>query len=698
MAVHGRPTKLARRTRVTAEPYLLDMRAFPGPKERAGAATFRANVRGFLALHASPAPAPAEWEQEAVLGDAGAMWQVGFRVDGEGEASVVVMDVVEEDVPRARRVHCDHCTVAGWSRHPVCGKKYHFIIRNENMPRCKTCRRCGLMVELFQTRCPSCSHGSGLSPDESEDWNYVQIDNPRHLLHGVVHENGFGHLVRINGHEGGSSFLTGYQLMDFWDRVCRYLRVRKVSVMDVSKKFEVDYRVLHAVATGCSWYGQWGFKLGSGSFGITSETYCKAIENLSSVPLSHFFPHSRSPRNQLQDTIAFYQSLSKCPLTTFRDLFLHVLGLAANKSVHNHLVTMHKKEIVYDVNLREGNWTDEEIKRAVDVALKVLRAADRWVAMRSLKAATAHPIGSPELVDYCLKTISGTRTFDGMVVVVHCNSETNTMEYRLTNETMLPPKNASMPTQEHLLRDIKFLYDALLCPHTMHPYKPEQIHDQAKRSAMILLDSKQFLNHYDLEEDFLPQNQSVLHIWCQVELLDQVDDPPSLPAELLTLPQTATVADLKMEAMRTFRDVYLMLQSFVPNQLLDCPTAGDTTQVKLLFGAKGTVHIQGRCVGGERRVAIYRMERGVDKWTVNCSCGAMDDDGERMLSCDSCHVWQHTRCAGISDFDQVPKRYVCASCKLLHKPKMYSSFSNKRCKTTGSFSHASGGLWRSHIR
>ncbi|KAM0861456.1 hypothetical protein ACQ4PT_045883 [Festuca glaucescens] len=152
MAVHGRPTKLARRTRVTAEPYLLDMRAFPGPKERAGAATFRANVRGFLALHASPAPAPAEWEQEAVLGDAGAMWQVGFRVDGEGEASVVVMDVVEEDVPRARRVHCDHCTVAGWSRHPVCGKKYHFIIRNENMPRCKTCRRCGLMVELFQTR------------------------------------------------------------------------------------------------------------------------------------------------------------------------------------------------------------------------------------------------------------------------------------------------------------------------------------------------------------------------------------------------------------------------------------------------------------------------------------------------------------------------------------------------------------------
>uniref|UniRef100_A0A453HHC4 PTC1-like winged helix-turn-helix domain-containing protein n=1 Tax=Aegilops tauschii subsp. strangulata TaxID=200361 RepID=A0A453HHC4_AEGTS len=208
------------------------------------------------------------------------------------------------------------------------------------------------------------------------------------------------------------------------------INFRKVSVLDVSKKFEVDYRVLHAIATGCSWYGQWGFKLGSGSFGITSETYSKAIENLSSVSLSHFFPHSRYPRNQLQDTIAFYQSLSKRPLTTFRDLFLYVLGLAAGKSVHTHLVTMHKRELAYDANFKEENWADEKIKQAMDVVLKVLRAADRWVAMRTLKAATAHPIGSPQLVDYCLKTIGGTRTYDGMVVVVRCNSETNTIEYR----------------------------------------------------------------------------------------------------------------------------------------------------------------------------------------------------------------------------------------------------------------------------
>ena len=34
-------------------------------------------------------------------------------------------------------------------------------------------------------------------------------DSSCHLLHGVLHANGFGHLVRVNGLEGGSDALTG---------------------------------------------------------------------------------------------------------------------------------------------------------------------------------------------------------------------------------------------------------------------------------------------------------------------------------------------------------------------------------------------------------------------------------------------------------------------------------------------------------
>ena len=94
-----------------------------------------------------------------------------------------------------------------------------------------------------------------------------------------------------------------------------------------------------------------------------------------------------------------------------------------------HYGSMHKEHSHTHV---QETWPDEEIKHATEIAIKVLRAVEktRWVAMRTLKAAMYHPIGSPQLVDYCLKTL-GTRTTDGMTVAVRCNSETNTLEYRL---------------------------------------------------------------------------------------------------------------------------------------------------------------------------------------------------------------------------------------------------------------------------
>jgi hypothetical protein len=35
------------------------------------------------------------------------------------------------------------------------------------------------------------------------------FDSHAHLLHGIIHANGFGHLARVNGREGGSNQLTG---------------------------------------------------------------------------------------------------------------------------------------------------------------------------------------------------------------------------------------------------------------------------------------------------------------------------------------------------------------------------------------------------------------------------------------------------------------------------------------------------------
>ena len=73
-------------------------------------------------------------------------------------------------------------------------------------------------------RCKSCNLDA--STDDVEDWVYNQLENTTHLLHGVVHSNGFGHLLRVNGREGGSRMLSGCHIMDFWDRLCKVLGVR----------------------------------------------------------------------------------------------------------------------------------------------------------------------------------------------------------------------------------------------------------------------------------------------------------------------------------------------------------------------------------------------------------------------------------------------------------------------------------------
>ena len=81
----------------------------------------------------------------------------------------------------------------------------------------------GVLLYVF-FRCKSCN--KLMTADDTEDWVYNQLEDTTHLLHGVVHANGYGHLLRVNGREGGSRILSGCHIMDFWDRLCKILGVR----------------------------------------------------------------------------------------------------------------------------------------------------------------------------------------------------------------------------------------------------------------------------------------------------------------------------------------------------------------------------------------------------------------------------------------------------------------------------------------
>lgn len=225
----------------------------------------------------------------------------------------------------------------------------------------------------------------------------------------------------------------------------------------------------------------------------------------------------------------------------------------------------------------------------------------------------------------------------------------------------------------------------------MHAYKLHRIHEPACSSAAKLLDCKQFVKNYqDNVSGMTPPTPSLLSIWCHVELVNQPKDYTAPPPELLMLPVTATIADLKLQGTKAFQETYFIFQKFQVEQLVGCGDVNDSMNVNCLLGRNESVRVRGRFSGDEYRLGQFRMERGLENWIVDCACGVKDDDGERMLACDSCGIWQHTRCVGINDLDKVPTKFVCKKC--LHKNRSHGSNDNSNDNGNGRYKdHASKG-------
>lgn len=199
---------------------------------------------------------------------------------------------------------------------------------------------------------------------------------------------------------------------------------RKISVMDVSKKYGMEYRLLHAITYGHSWYGNWGYKFGTGSYGTTLNAYQNAVTSLSTIPLSLFTFHGRRPATRLQELIAFYQSISDSKLVTLQDLFSFMLLLIWKRCGGSCKTGESDKP--------SCQWSIEDVKQVEEAMIKVLLATPGsdagWVSRRALKGALSRT-GSPELLDYCLKHLGGKVASNGLVVNNRYNNS-STIELR----------------------------------------------------------------------------------------------------------------------------------------------------------------------------------------------------------------------------------------------------------------------------
>ncbi|CAJ1970876.1 unnamed protein product [Sphenostylis stenocarpa] len=632
---------------------------------------FRDNVRVFLQEAGEP-------EDYSVSGNP--LWCTLLIHDKSNVMAPLY--TVEEHVYHSSHPFCDHCRCVGWSGHFVSKRRYHFIIPMD----------------------------SGWHKPLDED----SIDNQRHLLHAVIHCNGYGHLLCVNGIEGGSKVLSGREIMDLWDRVCTNLRVRKVAVEDVSCKRSMDLRLLHGVAYGHSWFGRWGYRFCRGSFGVTELEYNEAMTTLGSLELDMIANNlSKTKYNkEIKQMIRCYRDMSETHIISLRDLLRFMLtvkssrapaapapapkitvtysaaaadstcsALISRNSTKHTLPTrstsMKEKSVRYKkfsnaVTNMDSRWPTRRLEFAAQVIVdalkenKAVKPASGGMARQDVRDAARLHIGDTGLLDYVLKSLNNV-IVGNYVVRRMVNPSTRILEYTIHDlgkgykapdvdpEVMTyvdqPVVESSWVPGNDVYCDVLFLYKNVLLG-----YPDSEAVDLA---VQTILDSRYFVKEWPERGEV--EEQSLTFI-CRLQpnFVDRKYELKGLPCgEVVVVPLHATVGDLKRVAEAALRDTYCIAERLIVTDIKQLMGVSDE---EVLFGLiQSGVEL---CVRG---IAIdlctnLKYQGGSDNWKVRCECGAQDDDGERMVACDICEVWQHTRCCGIDDSETVPPLFVCTGC------------------------------------
>ncbi|KAL1569720.1 PHD finger protein MALE MEIOCYTE DEATH 1-like [Salvia divinorum] len=612
----------------------------------------------------------------------------GYDIDGmpiwrtflvyESKGTVLPLYTVEEKVEDSDRPFCDYCRCVGWSHHFVSKRKYHLIIP---------------------------------ANDEWDDpIDEGVFDLQTHLLHGLIHCNGFGHLICINGIEGGSKFICGKEIMDLWDRICTTLSARQITVEDLSKKHKMELRLVHGVAYGHSWFGKWGYRFGHGNFGVKEHNYESAIDLLSLLELDQIIQDFSFVKTcfDLKQMIQYYRNMSGTNLVTVRDLFRFLFTVKSTTSTTRYstrvascpenkkvTVTTHigrcsskfpTKLALMNCSFRkekptkcrkfsnvaakmDSRWPVRRLEHVSEViveALKEKRAAKNTgssgMTRQEARDAVRLHIGDTGLIDHVLKAMNNVIVGDH-IVRRSVNRSTKVLEYTIQDlkcddEKQLYPSKVEKPVWTLCLGpgrsvyiDISYLYKNVLLGY------PEC--ESVESAAQMILHSKHFVKEFPFRDD---DAESLMFI-C-ILIFSSVDLKTDLSYEFTAMekvdvPLYATVGDLKKAVEDAFRDTYCVLDRLRVTEILELEEVEDE---EVLFGVVQSgmdLHVKGFGMDME---SSLRYEGGIENWTVKCKCGARDDDGERMVACDICEAWQHTYCCGIGEAEAVPRLFVCEAC------------------------------------
>ncbi|PNX95928.1 PHD finger protein male meiocyte death 1-like [Trifolium pratense] len=655
--------------------------------------SFRENVRLFL-------QEAGELEDYTVMGNP--LWCT--FLNHEKSNLMVPFYTLEEQVYNSSHPFCDHCRCVGWSGHFVSKRRYHFIIPMDN--------------------------------EWHKPLNEEALDNQNHLLHGVIHCNGYGHLICLNGIEGGSKFLSGREIMELWDRICTNLRARQIAVEDASRKRSMDLRLLHGVAYGHSWFGRWGYKFCRGSFGVTEENYYEAIETLGSLVLDDIVRDLSKTKyhKDIKQMIRFYRDMSETRIVTIRELLRFMLTVKSRHTVSKITVTysssdaasaadsppcstsacMSRNSTKHALSSRSNSMNKEKSARYKKFSTAVATMDSRWPTRRlefaaqvivdALKedkamkpgssgmtrqdvrdAARVH-IGDTGLLDYVLKSLNNV-IVENYVVRRMVNPSSRILEYTIHElgkefkapeveysvmtlvdnpqvESSTPSSSSSLSLVpgNDVYSDVVYLYKNVLLGY------PDS--EPVELAVQTILHCRHFVKEWKLRDEM----EQVLTFICRLKpnfIENKSDFKGPSCGEIVTVPLHATVKDLKQAAEAALRDTYCIAERLIVTDIKELMDADDE---EVIFGQiESGVKLCVRGIGIDLYTPL-KYQGGSDNWKVRCECGAQDDDGERMIACDICEVWQHTRCCGIDDSETVPPLFVCSGCcDSLVPPRIESS-------------------------
>ncbi|XP_071687303.1 PHD finger protein At2g01810-like [Rutidosis leptorrhynchoides] len=698
--------------------------------------------------------------------------EFGERIDGkqsvwstlllcESNGAVFPIYIVEESIDDSSvRPFCFHCKSVGWGHHFVCKRRYRFLI----LP-----------------------YGDKQSlKDYYDHKNNLELDDSL-ILHGLIHCNGFGHLISVNNLELASSVsLTQSDVMNLWDCICNSLRTRKVSVADVKLDKSMELRLLNGVAYKSSWFGNWGYKFGNGSFGVTEAKYRGAVEFLAELDLDKIivdFKNSRHGR-KIEVLVGKYRRLSETRLITLSDILQCLLEFKRAEEIERRILGRSRKlpkvehltfddksqnlkcfdEFLASLMKADCRWPEKQIEQLIVVIVKLLKKKMNVMPKHELKESAREYVRDIGLIDFVLKSIS-VLTYENYIIRSVVNSLTNVVEFQIhemgkdskkmksvSSLCKLEPRwpkqrlektakvianilkehkvfsnGRNRPMLRKDLRDMasKFVGDTGLidfvlksvdnlvvgkhivtrrknpitrltefdirdkkgdefsveeegdaCGDLLFLYKNVLLGypcwNSVSQAIRVVLNGKYFVKEWE----FGVKSDNLMTVTCRVlpsfEELETELTRPLPPGEMVMVPPWMTIGKLREVAQCAFRDTYCIMDRFVVNQIGGLKGIRDEVVLSCAVEAGAQVWVRGceldldtglRYEGGDG----YAMESKVD-----CVCGAHVDDGERMVACDECHVWRHTKCSGIEDDEAAPDYFVCGGCDSKSKSELLS--------------------------